>query len=150
MPRGPGFQALYDRDERRNASKQMFVDGLSPHEVATKLGVGLRTAQRYQEHWGLSIPTTSCWTPEMLRIAENLLDDCCPYAEVGRTLGIHAQTVAMKFPNRGTKGPPIGNGRHKRLAESLDLTLEYLQPRVPDRTVKPNLAGENAPGKDEA
>lgn len=113
-----------ERGERREKVRLLTQEGRSLADICDVLGVSERTVVRDRKALGLPPQWNMYpWTPEELRLARNLLEDECPYAEVGRTLGISYHLVQRRFPGMGRTGSPLGNGRHLRLAHELGLGL---------------------------
>jgi len=111
--------------ERKRVCREMRERGKRPCEIAAALGITERSVHRYLEKLGMTQPQVYPWSEEELRLARSLLEDECPYAEVARTLGVNVGIVQNRFPGMGRIGSPLGNGWHMRLAEALDLGMNY-------------------------
>src|SRR5690606_19285746 len=88
-------------EERREQVARMTRNGLSARQTAGALGVAERTVVRDRRATGTAKPPRTALTPRQLEIAAQLLDDGCSYAEVARTVGASATTIAAHFPGKG-------------------------------------------------
>lgn len=115
--------ALKIAQDRREEIKHQLAAGADIEQLAKQYGVTIRAIQRDKERLGLTRKLAHQWTEEQLRLAEMLLDDGCPYTEVGRTLGVSEFVVKHKFPGRGNRAPVLGNGHLLAAADALGLRL---------------------------
>lgn len=76
--------------------------GVTARQISIRLGITERSVQRHRAAAGIA---KRQWadrlTVEELARAEELLDDGCSFAEVGRTLGRDMRTIRHHFPGRG-------------------------------------------------
>lgn len=87
---------------RRQQVVEMTRQGLTAVQIGFALGITERSVVRHRRAAGVSLRSLADpMTPEELERAQQLLDDGCSYAEVGRTLGRAARTLRNHFPNQG-------------------------------------------------
>jgi len=130
MTAAPSVETL----ARREKIALLHAQGRTTADIAEVIGITERSVQRHLNALGFHRPVW-VWTEESLLLAEYLLADQCPYAEVARTLGCPKGTLRRRFPGYGLLGNPLGNGFHARMATELGLEIGDfpVAPRRPSR-----------------
>jgi hypothetical protein len=104
--------------------RRLTVEGRCIKECAAIMGCTPRQVSRYRAILQIQqTPVPFPWNQQLWFLAQNLLEDRCPYTEVARTVGATTSQVRSAFPNYGIMGNPLGNGIHPSLAERLGLGL---------------------------
>ena len=114
--------------ERREQVATMTRQGMTAREIGEALGVTPETVARHRVAAGVAQTVAARVTPEQWQIAEQLLDDGCSCAEVGRTIGVNGNTVSDHFPGRGwTRQQSGGMAAFMRHAKKQLATTELKQ-----------------------
>lgn len=75
--------------------------GATRQEIADELDIATATVSRVRRKLGMQIRNPGPYAEEVFDRALTLLDDGASYAEVARTLGVSAWSIAHRFPGRG-------------------------------------------------
>lgn len=98
----------------------MTRTGYTAREIATRLGVTMRTIQRDRHALGITGPPQTPLTAAEHARARALLADGASYREVGRTLGRNPDTIAHHYPGHAWTRQQATE--HARLVRTLERT----------------------------
>lgn len=96
--RGRNSREWADITHRRRMVAQLDVAGHSASSIALMLNVCRKTIERDRAELKLSPPKAPLITAEELARAQQLLEEGCNYAEVGRTLKRSSHTLRRHLP----------------------------------------------------
>ena len=114
----------------RDVGLQLLLEGLGPREVADRLGVTMRTIQRWRRDAGLSAPSESPHSDinsELVDEALRQIDEGRIDTEISSTLGIPTRTLRLI---RDINNRPRSGGRWKDIelsAEEMNDIIDMLR-----------------------
>lgn len=94
-------QYLELAQRRRTQVIEMTKQGYSAAEIGRVLGITDRSVVRHRRRAKISTPPPPPLSEDEIRLASEMLDEGCSYAEVARTLGRAAEPLQRRFPGRG-------------------------------------------------
>jgi DNA-binding CsgD family transcriptional regulator len=95
--------------DRRERVVELTRQGYSAPVIAGFLGITKRSVVRIRAHMGIARePSGPPLTEAEKAQAGMLLGDGCSYADVGRTLGRHPNSIRRHFPGRGWEREQCG------------------------------------------
>ena len=115
--------------ERREQVTAMTRRGMTADQIAETLGITSRTVARHRVTAGIAQAAPARVTPDQWQTAERMLDDGCSLAEIARTIGTGASTVATHYPGRGWTKQEVGQWRAFMRRANRQLAATELKPR---------------------
>lgn len=89
---------MNDIEERRARVRSLTRAGVSARLIAEQLHVTPRTVNRDRAALGIAKEPAREVTPAQWVAIKALLDEECSAQEVGRTVGVHPETIRRRFP----------------------------------------------------
>ena len=110
-------------------STRKHIVGNMAREIGEALGVTPETVARHRVAAGVAQTAAARVTPDQWQTAERMLDDGCSLAEIARTIGTSASTVATHYPGRGWTKQEVGQWRAFMRRANRQLAATELKPR---------------------